>query len=85
MVSAARGITVVQWSFRQLRFNGNAFGICIVARTHGNTMSTTLITHCCVSFATMVTRTRHNVTLCVLCLRRLFGVSSVSDTKAVIL
>ena len=48
-------------------------------------MSTTLRTHCCVSLAIMVTRTRHNVTLYVHCLCRLFGVSSttLSVTKAV--
>ena len=45
-------------------------------------MSTTLRTHCCVSLATVVTRTRHNVTLYV---HRLFQVSSttLSVNKAV--
>jgi hypothetical protein len=36
-LSATRG-SVVQWSSSQLRFSGNAFGICIVARTYGNTV-----------------------------------------------
>jgi hypothetical protein len=40
MVSATRctSVSVVQWSSGQLRFSGNAFGICIVARTYGNTV-----------------------------------------------